>query len=73
MCDSRQKGGIGLGLNIARLIIEKHGGCIDFVSGEDIATTFYIELPIAKDEVTSINRESGNKANNVNGKMNCGR
>lgn len=43
--DTRQKGGTGLGLNISKAIIEKHGGHIDFVTHEGIGSTFYIELP----------------------------
>ena len=43
--DTRQKGGTGLGLNITRLIVEKHGGLIDFVSQPQVGTTFFIELP----------------------------
>ena len=43
--DTRQKGGTGLGLSITRLIVEKHGGRIDYVSQSNIGTTFYIELP----------------------------
>jgi len=43
--DARQKGGTGLGLNISRAIIEKHGGRIDFISRKNIGTTFFIELP----------------------------
>ena len=43
--DTRQKGGTGLGLSITKVIVEKHGGLIDFVSREGIGTTFYIELP----------------------------
>lgn len=43
--DTRQKGGTGLGLSITKIIVEKHGGLIDFVSREGLGTTFYIELP----------------------------
>ena len=43
--DTRQKGGTGLGLSISKIIVEKHGGQIDFISREGIGTTFYIELP----------------------------
>lgn len=43
--DKRQKGGTGLGLSITRLIVEKHGGRIDYVSKPQVGTTFYIELP----------------------------
>lgn len=43
--DTRQKGGTGLGLSITKIIIENHGGRIDFVSKEGLGATFYIELP----------------------------
>jgi signal transduction histidine kinase len=43
--DSREKGGSGLGLNISRAIIEKHGGSIGFESDSGEDTTFYFDLP----------------------------
>lgn len=42
---SQRKGGIGLGLSIAKLIIEQHDGRIDFESGSGLGTMFFIELP----------------------------
>ncbi|MDH5371241.1 MAG: cell wall metabolism sensor histidine kinase WalK, partial [Gammaproteobacteria bacterium] len=45
--DTRQKGGTGLGLNITKAIVEKHGGEIGFTSQVDKGTTFYFELPIS--------------------------
>lgn len=44
--DSRQKGGTGLGLNISRSIIEKHGGSIGFESEPGAGSTFYFILPV---------------------------
>ena len=43
--DTRQIGGTGLGLSISKVIVEKHGGHIDFVSHEGVGTTFYMDLP----------------------------
>jgi signal transduction histidine kinase len=39
------KVGTGLGLSIARLIVQEHGGSIDFSSLPGAPTTFYIDLP----------------------------
>lgn len=39
-------GGYGLGLSIARLIVEQHGGTIDFTTQLDQGTTFYFTIPL---------------------------
>lgn len=39
-------GGYGLGLSIAKLIVEQHGGMIDFETVMDKGTTFYFTLPL---------------------------
>lgn len=41
-------GGYGLGLSIARLIVEQHGGFIDFESVLEEGTTFYFTVPMFK-------------------------
>ncbi len=41
-------GGYGLGLTIAKLIVEQHGGRIDFDSVLDEGTTFYFTVPLSK-------------------------
>ena len=41
----RQKGGTGLGLNIARAIVEQFGGTIGFSSELGVGTTFHFDLP----------------------------
>jgi len=43
--DTKTKGGTGLGLSISKLIVEKHGGCINYLSEAGTGTTFYFELP----------------------------
>lgn len=43
--DTRQKGGTGLGLNIAKAIVERHGGRIGYESERGVGTTFHFEVP----------------------------
>jgi PAS domain S-box-containing protein len=43
--DSRQKGGTGLGLHIAKSIVETHHGKIYFESEAGVGTTFHVDLP----------------------------
>jgi PAS domain S-box-containing protein len=45
-----QKTGTGLGLSISRLIVQQHGGRIDFRSTPGERTTFFIDLPRAGEE-----------------------
>lgn len=46
MTDNRHETGSGLGLYIAKIIIEYHGGKITYISTPGKGTTFYIQLPI---------------------------
>lgn len=43
---TRETGGTGLGLPIAKWIVTKHGGTIDVTSKIDVGTTFMIKVPI---------------------------
>jgi signal transduction histidine kinase len=45
---SRKNGGYGLGLAIAKAIVEQHGGKISAESVPDEITTFKVELPAIK-------------------------
>jgi PAS domain S-box-containing protein len=44
--DNRSHAGSGLGLNISKTIIDKLGGKINFISEENMGSTFYVELPV---------------------------
>jgi PAS domain S-box-containing protein len=43
--DSRRRGGTGLGLHIAKAIVEQSGGTIGFETTPEGGTTFYCDLP----------------------------
>jgi signal transduction histidine kinase len=42
----RESGGLGLGLAIAKAIVEAHGGCIGVSSVPGAGTTFYFDVPL---------------------------
>ncbi len=44
--DSRDKGGAGLGLSIAKAIAERHGGTMSFDSRFGEGSTFHVDLPL---------------------------
>jgi signal transduction histidine kinase len=58
--DRGSRGGAGLGLSIAKAIIEKHGGQIDFITEPDAGACFFFELPILqKQHDAQIKRVAG--------------
>jgi PAS domain S-box-containing protein len=50
--DKRRIGGSGLGLSIAKLIVEQHAGAIGFDSIAGKGTTFFFDLPMAQREMS---------------------
>lgn len=52
--DARKNGGSGLGLSIAKAMVEQMGGSIGFDSRPNILTVFFIELPILQDTAVPI-------------------
>ncbi len=49
--DTRSKGGTGLGLPIARSIVESHGGTLDFISKVGEGTDFFFTLPLLERKI----------------------
>lgn len=43
---NRQNGGLGLGLSIAKWIADKHGGCLELLSYENVGTRISLVLPV---------------------------
>ncbi len=50
--------GTGLGLSIVREIVEKHGSKVRMVSAPGIGTTFWFDLPLAKNDADELLIES---------------
>ena len=45
---SRETGGVGLGLTLARRIVEAHGGTIDVTSTPNVGTTVRVAIPVGQ-------------------------
>ncbi|MER0236520.1 ATP-binding protein [Fulvimarina sp. MAC8] len=54
---TRNPGGTGLGLCIAKSIVETMGGRIDFETADNIGTTFHVELPLSNASVGATSAE----------------
>lgn len=48
--EQSKMGGYGLGLSIARLIVDQHGGTIDFDTTINKGTTFYFTVPLYREQ-----------------------
>jgi PAS domain S-box-containing protein len=46
---TREKGGVGLGLFIAKGIVEAHGGSIGFANNAGRGAEFFVELPLSRE------------------------
>lgn len=50
--DRRREGGVGIGLALAKELVELHGGTIDVSSpGQDLGTVFSVLLPFGRDHI----------------------
>src|SRR5690606_15953849 len=53
---THRSGGTGLGLNIAKTIVEMHGGEIGFAPADGGGTIFHVTLPVA--QVPALNADA---------------
>lgn len=61
---TRRFGGIGLGLSIAKKLIELSGGTISMQSQEGVGTSFKITLPLEQTKSSAIEEKDANLENN---------
>ena len=57
--------GTGLGLPIAKAIVEHHGGTLDLESTENVGTTVTVTLPLAKGPVDDTHADQGASASEL--------
>jgi len=61
--DTRKVGGTGLGMNIVKVIVEKHNGEISFVSHENVGTTIFVDIKnimMTSDELSNTTKSRPN-------------
>ena len=63
---SRAHGGAGLGLSIARWIVEHHGGTISVGSAEQVGSRFFITLPVDSVRTASWHLDSSDPGETAN-------
>jgi len=64
--DDRASGGLGLGLNIARAIVNLHGGTIGFETRTGEGTTFHFDLPALPADTEGGEAKAGHSLSAVN-------
>ncbi|MBB4301294.1 PAS domain S-box-containing protein [Rhodobium orientis] len=59
--DNRQRGGSGLGLSIAKAIVEDHGGTIGYDTETGKGTEFHFDLPALPPSIAGLPQPGGNE------------
>ena len=59
--DNRRRGGSGLGLSIAKAIVEDHGGTIGYETETDKGTEFHFDLPALPPSIAGLPQPSGDE------------